>query len=342
MITEKLQLIDEQTSPLFRIMSVYNAENPAKRLFDNNICAFHIGNGIILSVAHNLRSDAQIFKSIDEHLFQTEVFSRIDPSLQMLFESSYSLDKITGKRYLNATALNDLQMIIGELQRINFDTRWISLSEKNISKPYLIVQFRTNEFYQDPKLTMLFDSNLRFSEPDLNRHTFLIELELITPFYSDDIAMYRIVNTHPDIIKRVSSIDPDFSIQDDVEKLYCLQSAPTSALGKLLNNASIEGVTDHWSLFQDRFDGNYIMEGNRYLIKGYFRFGSSGAPYIIYDRISGTFKANAIQSEACPIQLAINGNQNGNFQFVNAIASPLYNVQNEVAPQLHLIEHLRL
>ena len=34
------------------------------------------------------------------------------------------------------------------------------------------------------------------------------------------------------------------------------------------------------------------------------------------------FKANAIQSEACPIQLSINNNRDGNFQYINALASP--------------------
>ena len=42
---KKLALIDEQKSPLFRTMSVFNDDEPARRAFDNNICAFHIGNG---------------------------------------------------------------------------------------------------------------------------------------------------------------------------------------------------------------------------------------------------------------------------------------------------------
>jgi len=50
----KISLIDENTSPLQRIMSVYNSKAPMKG-FANNICAFHLGNGIIMSVAHNLR-----------------------------------------------------------------------------------------------------------------------------------------------------------------------------------------------------------------------------------------------------------------------------------------------
>ena len=72
------------------------------------------------------------------------------------------------------------------------------------------------------------------------------------------------------------------------------------------------------------------MDGLRYLIRGYFRFGSSGAPYVYYSEAEGQFKVNAIQSEASPIQLSINNNREGNYQYVNAIASPLKNIQGEL------------
>lgn len=63
---EKLDLVDEQKSPLFRIMSVFNNNEPQRRKFENNICAFHIGNGFVMSVAHNLRMKTQIFQSMPE------------------------------------------------------------------------------------------------------------------------------------------------------------------------------------------------------------------------------------------------------------------------------------
>jgi hypothetical protein len=109
-----------------------------------------------------------------------------------------------------------------------------------------------------------------------------------------------------------------------------LQSSPTSEIGKLLNKAQIEGFTEHFSIFQERIGGNYILEGLRYLIKGYFRFGSSGAPYVVYDEQTNTFKVNAVQSEACPIQLSINNVRDGNFQYVNAIASPLQAIKERL------------
>ncbi len=111
---------------------------------------------------------------------------------------------------------------------------------------------------------------------------------------------------------------------------FCLQSAPVDNLGRLLNEARIEGLLDHWSLFKDDIQGDYVFEGMRYLIEGYFRFGSSGAPYLKYDFTANNFKVNAIQSEACPIQLSINNDRKGNFQYVNAIASPVKNIENEL------------
>jgi hypothetical protein len=98
----------------------------------------------------------------------------------------------------------------------------------------------------------------------------------------------------------------------------------------MTNKAVIEGFADNWSLFKDRVGGDYVMDGNRYLIKGYFRFGSSGAPYVVFDEKANQFKANAIQSEASPIQLSINKNREGNYQYVNAIASPLNNIKGEL------------
>lgn len=69
MINRKLELINEQTSPLFRIMWVYNSNDVIRKQFANNICAFHIGNGYILSVAHNLKTESGIVNSMDESIF---------------------------------------------------------------------------------------------------------------------------------------------------------------------------------------------------------------------------------------------------------------------------------
>ena len=200
-----------------------------------------------------------------------------------------------------------------------------------ICKPFLIIQFRNNIFYNNQILTEEIDRNHIFFEALLSRNTFIFELELVEAFYNQDISLYRIINTNQNVINKIPSIKLDFKIYDKSKNnFFCLQSAPIDNLGRLLNEATIEGLLDHWNAFRDDIQGNYIFEGTRYLIKGYFRFGSSGAPYLIYDFRKREFRVNAIQSEASPIQLAINNNRKGNFQYVNAIASPLKIIEDRL------------
>lgn len=142
MKNKKFDLIDEQKSPLFRIMSIYNNDDPARRKFENNICAFHIGNGYILSVAHNLRIEAQLFRSIPEDIFQNQIIQHLDEGQSQLFNQCYILDSQTNKRYRNLSDPNLFQQLINILNRINFDTRFINFYENNICKPFLIIQFR--------------------------------------------------------------------------------------------------------------------------------------------------------------------------------------------------------
>jgi hypothetical protein len=335
MIANKLDFIHEQTSPLFRLMWSYNITEPARRQFDNNICAFHIGNGFVLSVAHNIKIESQILKSTDEAIFQADILPHLNPTQVQLFNRCYFLDPVTKKRYVNITDQADIQPVIDTFKQINFDTRWLTLTQRNFCKPFLIVQFKSNQYYNDAILTTHFNKATYFHEPSLNRHTFLLEVELVEAFYKEDIALYRIINTQKSVIDRLPCVKPDFSIlEDNQSNLYCVQSSPNGFLGRLINKAIIEGFIDHHGIFQDRIGGNYIFEGTRYLIKGYFRFGSSGAPYVFYDPRSRQYKVNAIQSEASPIQLSIGNNKEGNFQYVNAIASPLNIVQDRLGPYI--------
>ena len=334
---KKLGLLNEQTSPLHRIMWVHNDSELNWRWFDNNICAFHIGNGIILSVAHNLRTANPFFRTISEISFQEDILPKVQSSLRYLFEEGFLLDGKTNKRHIDIPDQANADKVIDEIRRINYDTRWITMNQKNFCKPFLIVQFRNNQFYNDTELTALFDETRYFYEPNLGRHTFLIEVEIANAIYSEDIAIYRIVNTDQRIIDTFPSISVDYNLYDSNSNNYCcLQASPNNSnLGRLLNDARIEGLLDHWSDDVDIFDGNYLREGIRYLIKGYFRFGSSGAPYVIYDKESDSFKINAIQSEASPIQFDINHNRNGNFQYINAIAVPLQNVKTSIEESLN-------
>lgn len=326
MIDPIKQIISEYHSPLFRIMWVTNSNDSSHRQFDNNISAFHIGGGIILSVAHNLRTENPFLKSIPATIFNNQLMPLLNQAQQQLFSSVYIRDNETF--HISNSNAAQIKALTDVYQQINFDKRWVTLSKQNLSIPHLIVQFNNGLFYNDKELTTEFRVENQFFEPTLNRYTFLLQLELLHADYASDIAIYRISNCSEKILKKLPYTEPDFSfVGDDQKQMYCLQSSPAGYLGRLLNKAQIEGYLDQYQVFNDRIGGNYVLEGLRYLIKGYFRFGSSGAPYLIYNESTGKFRVNAIQSEASPIQLSINHNREGNFQYVNAIASPLSNVK---------------
>jgi len=187
--------------------------------------------------------------------------------------------------------------------------RWIKQYERKQSKPYLIVQFAHKEF---------------------NSYTFLLELELSKAWYAEDIALYKIVNADSQIIDKLPAADISYELFLPPNKLHCVQSAPSSIMGRMVNEARMEGVLEQHVNVADRYGGSYLRTGLRYLLKGYFRFGSSGAPYFIFDENSGKFFVNAIQSEASPIQLSIKNDKSGNFQYVNAVASPLAIIKDEL------------
>jgi len=332
MKAQKLAAINDVTSPLFRIMSVYNANEPHRRQIDNDICAFHIGNGYILSVAHALKGELTIFRSMTEADYQATIISHLTADEILQFNRWYVLDNATNKRYLNLGNQNDYTLLVDILKRINYDTRIETLYQNNICKPYLVIQQKAAQFYNDATAHARFHPSLKFLDPTSQRQTYLIEIELIEAFTADDVALYRIVNTHQSIIDLIPFFEIDHEIYDVSERdFYCLQSAPSDLTpGRLLNEANIEGLLDQWIKQPDRIGGNYTLEGLRYLIKGYFRFGSSGAPYLKFDADANVFKVNAIQSEVCSIQLTINENRNGNFQWINAIATPLANVIDRI------------
>ncbi len=330
-LQKQLELTNEQTSPLFRIMWIQNRDEPHRRHFENNICAFHIGDGYILSVAHNLKVEANIFKSIDNAMYLTEIFPRLNSEQRQFFERCYPMGYGEERRFSVISKAEDFQSIIALLKQINFDTRWITMMDRKMCRPHLVIQFKDNLFFNKPELSEYFNATTSFAEPAIQRHTFLVEVELVEAFYNEDIALYKIINAPTEVIDAIPKFEIDYTILDDSqEDYYCLQSSPTSEIGKLLNKAQIDGFTEHFAIFQERIGGNYNLEGLRYLIKGYFRFGSSGAPYVVFDAKTGTFKVNAIQSEACPIQLSISNQRDGNFQYVNAIASPLQIIRGKL------------
>lgn len=326
-----LDLIGEQTSPLFRIMSVYNHDEPARRKFENNITAFHIGKGLVMSVAHNLRPEAKLIKSFVEDEFQSSIIANCHNNETELMNRCFLHDPVSNKRYINITEQKDVQPVIDTLKRINYDTRWISQYSRDQCKPCLIIQFENNSFFGNEELANKFAANNRFHDSTGGIYTFLIELELIEAFYEEDIAIYRMLDTNQELIQIIPTAKLSFETLITNNSLFCLQASPSGTnAGRMLNEARIEGLLDHHAVEIDPIGGNFIRNGLRYLLKGYFRFGSSGAPYFLYDGESDSFKVNAIQSEASPIQLSIKNDKRGNFQYINAIASPISLIEEKL------------
>src|SRR5215213_7056837 len=106
MKAQKLAAINDMTSPLFRIMSVHNANDPQRRQIDNDICAFHIGNGYILSVAHTLKGELTIFRSMPEADYQATIIPHLTADEILQFNGWYTPDNATNKRYLNLANQN--------------------------------------------------------------------------------------------------------------------------------------------------------------------------------------------------------------------------------------------
>jgi len=306
-------------------MSVYDDSDPAKRKFEGNISAFHVGKGYVLSVAHYLHLRFPLVRSTPDAFFQTEILSKFPKGETAQLARHFPLDPTTQRRYLQINDEKIAQNLIKKFQSNKCDTRVHTLYTQGVCKPFLIVQFRNNQFLNNPSLTSQINPAHIFHEPQLNRYTFLLELELVNEFIEHDMAIYRLTNVANSVIQAMPSIEIDYnSYDDESSNIFCLQSSPSNSnLGRLLNRAQIEGLLDHWANNVDEIGFNYVFDGFRYLIRGYFRFGSSGAPYVKYDEAKQQFRVIAIQSEACPIQLTIKNDREGNFQYVNAIASPL-------------------
>lgn len=328
------ELTDELTSPLFRIMSAYNFSDPAKAQYLNNISSFHIGKGIILSVCHNLRLKS-IPGIITEDDFQNNLLNKVKFDNKKLLNKHYILNKDNNRVLSNIPNSQVQQKVFKELMTIfqdsQFDTSFEKDYKSGISKPFLIIQFKDNVFY-NKDLTNIFKKQNTFHEPILNRYTYVLELELLKPVYNFDISIYKIIDTDNRIIDSLPYIRVDTKLYDNMSEnsFFCLQSSPGSELGRMLNSAKIDGIADHWASFSDKIHQNYIMEGKRYIFKNYFRFGSSGAPYIVIDKEKDSFYANAIQSEACPIQMMINNNREGNLEYTHALATPISNIENDL------------
>ena len=327
------QAIEELSSPMFRIMTAVNLEEPTRRQLSNDILGFHIGDGYFLSVAHNLRTSYKIPRSLPINTFQNDILNNLDADDRTFIDDKYDTDQNTQKRYVKS--ISD-QAVIKKMTDIfiktNFNTTHVYAYENNLAKPICVIHFRKHEFYGDSALNAKFDNTTYLNEVNLNKHTYILELEYVDAVFEEDVAIYKIATDDAEILNKLPHLEIDWNLYANYsdKKFFCLQSSPTTPLGKILNNASIEGISDHWNSMKGIANPGYIMEGIRYMIRGYFRFGSSGAPYLVYDEDSDQLKACAIQSEACPVQLQINKKRDGNFQYTHALATPLINVREKI------------
>jgi len=325
------RIINETTSPLFRIMAAYDIDNPIKRRFENNISAFHVGNGYFLSVSHSLIFHNNFVRSVREDIFNDQILKNCSLQDQAFLNTVYSVDRTTNKRYWNDNP-STVQQLINLFTNHKIDFRYPKLYENDICSPYLVIQFREDNFFGNEENKKYFDSTTRFFEDNIIRYTYLVKLKLVKIFVDSDISLYQLDDKYSELASFIPSVKIDSSLLTIAdESIFCLQGAPVNELGRMLNKASIDGVLDHFSPQAFIRNEHNIFSGLRYLIKGFFRFGSSGAPYLIYKADEKSFYANAIQSEACPLQMIINNNREGNAQFVSAIATPLYNIRDDIS-----------
>jgi hypothetical protein len=330
-LNTRIMLTQDETSPLHRIMAIYDSELGGRQKFSNNICAFHIGRGYILSVAHNLRTQELLPLSIPAAVFRSNVLAKLSPADQNTLTAFYPLDHATQKHHLSNVTQQNAQQAIEIMNRSSLDRRFVTLYQTGICSPHLIIQFREDRFYAEKDYASILPAHAHFYEPDVGRHTFKIDLELVDAFYEQDWSIYRIRNMPIAAVEKLPSLEVDFAVYQSLHRGFCcLQAAPIGNLGRLVNVATVDGVLDHFNVFGDPVGGNYFMQGLRYLITGYFRFGSSGAPYLKYHWPTRRYLFNAIQSEACPLQMVISGKREDNFQYVNAIASPVSNIRRQL------------
>src|SRR5258707_868198 len=87
--------------------------------------------------------------------------------------------------------------------------------------------FRIMAIYSDDISTQKINPAHIYFSPELSRHTFLLEAELVEAFYSNDIALYRIVNRDPEILNKLPYVEIDYEMYTESDNdFFCLQSAP--------------------------------------------------------------------------------------------------------------------
>lgn len=329
-------LINENTTPLFRV----SFTNKELRDFESNSLASHIGGGYFISVNHSFNLQ-HVPRLIEKEMFQSIINQK--PKKKHILHKHYQ--EINGLFKLTDMPLDveSNMKVIKSISEILLDSKYDLSIQSEVKRgfkvPVLIISFKSGLFYGDELLTKKFVSaGNALDEASLGVKSFILELEVVMQDQDNDIVLYKLKDTEKEIISKIPFLNIDFKSLDfnSNVSLLCLQASPSSEFGRTLNSSYIEGIVDNFS-----FDSKNVFKGNRYLLKTYFRFGSSGAPYVFYDETRNGFYINAIQSEACPIQMDIGGQRNG-MQYTHALATPIANVKNKLVEILNLTEYLEV
>ena len=297
-----------------------------------------LGNGLVVSVGHNLIREAKYLVSMPEAYFQNRVLRHATPEdkkilLNHYILNHYILNPKTKKRYPAQTKNKaQIKAIIGCLK---IDTRWQQLYQEQIADPFLFLSFSTPLFFNDSQMTTQWPEHHTFFDQRHGVHTYMLPLQLVFVSHSYDIALCKIINTPSPVVDSIPSTHLSFQKAQPDDVFYCLQASPSgSHLGRLLNTCNLESIMDHHAIKTDPFSGNDIHRGLRYILNGYFRFGSSGAPYFCLDPKTNQMALTAIHSEAASIQLSIHGDKGKNAQYTRAIATPLLHIKQEIIQYL--------
>ncbi len=103
MLQQKQSLINELTTPLFRLKPAFNHGDTAQTAYAGHILGFHVGNGIVVSVAHHLRTSLLPLYTLTNNEFLNVLRPLLTPVEQAQFDASYQLNQQTNKRYFSAS-----------------------------------------------------------------------------------------------------------------------------------------------------------------------------------------------------------------------------------------------
>lgn len=317
-------LIDELNSPLTRIA----LSNHKFKEFSGDFLATHIGSGYFISVFHPFLGN-YIPRRIANHEYEI-LINKVSQHRALLNKHYISKDGFRQLSNMPEDVNQNRKVgkeILELLKGAGFDITINGEYIKGNIRPVAAFSFKENLFFKQNDLTKKFKAEHIVDEGPFKRTSFLIELEIVFYDIGNDLAVFKVKDIDKDVIDIIPFIELDYTLLDftSTQNLLCIQGSPTTTLGKTLNKSFIEGIVDNVSLQPN----NTLFEGTRYLIKTYFRFGSSGAPYVFYDEVKDKFVLNAVQSEACPIQMDINGIRNG-MQYTHALASPIRNIQDKI------------